>query len=131
MALAATVALVYSPALAKTKRLQPPPNVNLRQDRGMTFTRFPKIEQDQRVFKPINQATRLPGIDPKIEPYNLPLGSDTYHPHTGVVRGGLVDANRDVRRSQDALRRRRQEQRRALGKPARALAEAGSPSPGR
>jgi hypothetical protein len=87
------------------KRLRPPPDVTLHPDRGMSFTRFSKTSHDQRVFKPLNQGTRLPLMDPAIDPYNLVMKPSVYEPQTGQVRGSITDAYRSIRRAQDASRR--------------------------
>jgi hypothetical protein len=96
---------------ARSKRLRPPPDVTLHPDRGMTFSRFGKTSHDQRVFKSLNQGTRLPVMDPSIDPYNLNLKSSVYEPQTGQIRGSLNDAYTSVRRAQEASHRAAREAR--------------------
>jgi hypothetical protein len=92
-------------AFAGGKRLRPPASVSLHPDRGMTFGRYSKTSHDQRVFKPLNQGTRLPTMDPAIDPYNLNMRTSVYEPSTGQIRGSLTDTVRDMRRAQEASRR--------------------------
>jgi hypothetical protein len=107
------LAMPAAPAFAGGKRLRPPPSVSLHPDRGMTFSRFSKTSHDQRVFGPLNQATRLPVMNPAIDPYNLHARSSVYDPQTGQIRGSVTDAARDIRRAQEAIRRAEAASRRA------------------
>ncbi|HZR84840.1 MAG TPA: hypothetical protein VFD92_27340 [Candidatus Binatia bacterium] len=94
--------------MAGKRRLRPPPDVTLHPDRGMPFGRFSKTTHDQRVFKPLNQGTRLPVMDPAIDPYNLGTRGGVYDPQTGQIRGSLVDTATDLRRAQEGIRRAEQ-----------------------
>ncbi len=130
------IALLPAPAQARSKRLRPPPNVLLHPDRGMTFGRLSKIEHDQRAFKPLNQGTRLPKIDPAIDPYQPAVRPNVYDPQTGVIRGSLSDALRAVRRGEDLTKRSREASRGATAvrsanaKPPQQEASAGTVGPG-
>lgn len=126
LVVAATAIAAWPPcAEARSKRLRPPPDVTVDRDRGMTFRRLSKTTHDQRLFKPLNQATRLPRMDSAIDPYDIVSHSGTYEPQTGVIRGSLSDKMRDLRRVQDASRRPgalRAEQPRKMADPSRARA---------
>jgi hypothetical protein len=101
----AVATFMTTSAFAGGRRLRPPPDVTLHPDRGMTFSRFSKTSHDQRVFKAMNQATRLPVMDPAVDPYNLGLRSNVYDPQSGQIRGSLSDAYQSIRRAQEASRR--------------------------
>ena len=93
-----------TPALARSNRLRPPPDVDLDPDRGMTFGRMSKITHDQKAFRSFNQATRPGVLDPAIDPYS-PLSKNQYDPDTGLVHGSLNDAAKAMRQNEDTSRR--------------------------
>ncbi len=106
---ATLVAFGAEPARAKTKR-RLPPDVVLHPDRGMGFSRFSKASHDQRLFKSLNDATRLPLRDPALDPYNLvDRGVSTYDIQTGQIRGSLTDHYAEIRRGEETDRRHRKE----------------------
>jgi hypothetical protein len=112
-ALAAVVALATllgpGKAEARSKRRMPP-DVVLHPDRGMGITRFSKSTHDQRLFKSLNSATRLPLRDPHLDPYNLhDRGVSTYDIQTGQIRGSLTDHYEAIKRGEETDRRHRQE----------------------
>jgi len=105
----ATLVSAPGPADARTKR-RLPPDVVLHPDRGMGFTRFSKSSHDQRLFKPLNDATRLPTRDPGLDPYNLiDRGVSTYDIQTGQIRGSLTDYYSTIRHGEETDRRNRQQ----------------------
>ena len=109
VAAAALLAFGAAPARAKTKR-RLPPDVVLHPDRGMGFSRFSKASHDQRLFKSLNDATRLPLRDPALDPYNLvDRGVSTYDIQTGQIRGSLTDHYAEIRRGEETDRRHRKE----------------------
>lgn len=76
----------------------------------MGITRFSKASHDQRLFKSVNEATRLPLRDPGIDPYNLvDRGVSTYDIQTGQIHGSLTDHYAAIRRGEEDDRRNRQE----------------------
>lgn len=75
----------------------------------MGFTRFSKTSHDQKLLSPLNQGTKLPGVDPSIDPYNLGPKPSTYDIQTGAIHGSLGDRDRDLRRAEDAARRHSQQ----------------------
>lgn len=89
-------------ALARDKRLRPPPDVLLHPDRGMPFSRFAKTTHDQRSFKPFNQGTRLPVMDASIDPYNLGAKPSYYDVRSGLVRNSITDNLHDMKRNEQA-----------------------------
>lgn len=100
---------VTAPAEARSKR-RLPPDVSLHPDRGLGITRFSKSSHDQRLFKSLNEATRLPGRDPGLDPYNmLDRGVSTYDIQTGQIRGSLTDHYSAVRRGEEEHRRHQQD----------------------
>jgi hypothetical protein len=103
-AVATAIGVSPMPALARSNRLRPPPDVDLDPDRGMTFGRMSKITHDQRAFRSFNQATRPGGVDPGADPYT-PVSKNQYDPDTGIVHGSLNDAARQMRQAEDASRR--------------------------
>lgn len=106
--------LAAGPAQARSRR-QLPPDVILHPDRGIGISRFSKASHDQRLFKSINNGTRLPGYDPAIDPYNNVLSQgSTYDIQTGQVRGSLSDHYAEIRREEENARRQRQERARQL-----------------
>jgi len=107
MATLATVALTAAPGFAGSRRLQPPPDVDLDPDRGMTFGRLPKTSFDRRVFDPMTQALGSRVIDPSIDPYNSVIKPNRYEPGTGKIRDSLTDKVREIRRAQESRRSRR------------------------
>lgn len=112
-ALAVVVALAAllgpGAAEARSKRRMPP-DVVLHPDRGMGITRFSKSTHDQRLFKSLNSATRLPRRDPHLDPYNLhDRGVSTYDIQTGQIRGSLSDHYESIKRGEETDRRHRQE----------------------
>lgn len=109
LGVSALVSLAAGPAEARSKR-RLPPDVVLHPDRGMGITRFSKASHDQRLFKPLNEATRLPLRDAGIDPYNLvDRGVSTYDIQTGQIRGSLTDHYSAIRRGEETDRRNRQE----------------------
>lgn len=107
--LALGVGLSAGPAEARSRRASRPPNVAVHPDRGMGFTRFSKTSHDQKLLSPLNQGTKLPGVDPSIDPYNLGPKPSTYDIQTGTIHGSLGDHDRDIRRAEDAARRNSQQ----------------------
>lgn len=94
---------------ARSKR-RLPPDVVLHPDRGLGISRFSKASHDQRLFKSLNEATRLPLRDPNLDPYNLlDRGGSTYDIQTGQIRGSLTDHYAAIRRGEETDRRHRQE----------------------
>ena len=114
LACLAVSTLAAGPAQARSRR-QLPPDVILHPDRGIGISRFSKASHDQRLFKSINNGTRLPGYDPAIDPYNNVLSQgSTYDIQTGQVRGSLSDHYAEIRREEENARRQRQERARQL-----------------
>lgn len=119
-----------APAEARSKR-RLPPDVVLHPDRGLGITRFSKASHDQRLFKSLNEATRLPVRDPNLDPYNLvDRGVSTYDIQTGQIRGSLTDHYTEIRRGEENARRYQQERARIerASSPEAALAATKTPS---
>lgn len=109
LAIAALLAAASGPAEARSKRRMPP-DVVLHPDRGMGISRFSKASHDQRLFKSLNDATRLPLRDPALDPYNLvDRGTSTYDIQTGQIHGSLTDHYAAIRRGEETERRNRQQ----------------------
>ncbi|MEW6269073.1 MAG: hypothetical protein AB1689_07205 [Thermodesulfobacteriota bacterium] len=100
------VASVALPAtgLAGPRRLQPPPDVDLDPERGMSFGRLPRTSFDQRVFSPLKQSLGSKAMDPAIDPYNPVVRPSRYEPGTGKIRDSLTDKVREMRRAEEARR---------------------------
>lgn len=105
-ALALVIAAIALPAtgFAGPRRLQPPPDVDLDPDRGMTFGRLPRTSFDHRVFGPLKQSLGSKAMDPSIDPYNPVVKPNRYEPGTGKIRGSLTDKVREMRRAEEARR---------------------------
>jgi len=106
LALAAVVAILASPApaAAGSRRLQPPPDVDLDPERGMSFGRLPRTSFDQRVFSPLKQSLGSRVMDSSIDPYNPAVRPSRYEPGTGKIRDSLTDKVREMRRTEEARR---------------------------
>ena len=70
----------------------------------MPFGRLSKTSHDQRIFKPLNQGTRLVVMDPAVDPYNSVISGSVYDPQSGSIRGSLTDTVREMRRFEEASR---------------------------
>ena len=106
---AACIAVAAGDALAGSRRLTPPPDVELDPDRWMTFGRLPKTSFDRRVFDPMTQALGSRVMDPSVDPYNPVMRPNRYEPGTGKIRDSLTDKVRQIRRAQEARRSRRED----------------------
>jgi len=100
-----SVAILSETALARSKRLRPPPDVDLDPDRAMSFGRLSKSPFDRSISHPISQSIS-PGLvmDPSVEPYASPIKPSRYEPQTGEIRGGLVDKRREMAQREEADR---------------------------
>jgi hypothetical protein len=105
----AVLGAIADGAVAGSRRLQPPPDVDLDPDRWMTFGRLPKTSFDRRVFDPMNQALGSRVMDTTIDPYSPVMKPNRYEPGTGRIRDSLTDKVREIRRAQEARRTRREE----------------------
>jgi len=85
------------PSVAGSKKLRPPPDVDLDPDRAMSFGRLSKNPFDRSVSRPFNQAISPSLVmDPGVEPYSTVVKPSRYEPQTGEIRGGLVDKRREM-----------------------------------
>jgi hypothetical protein len=102
--LLALVVTLPAASSAGSRRLQPPPDVDLDPDRSMSFGRLPRTSFDQRVFGPLKQSLGSKAMDPAIDPYNPVVRPSRYEPGTGKIRDSLTDKVREMRRAEEARR---------------------------
>jgi hypothetical protein len=85
------------PAIARSKKLRPPPDVDLDPDRAMSFGRLSKNPFDRSVTRPFNQAISPALVmDSGVDPYSAVVRPSRYEPQTGEIRGGLIDKRREM-----------------------------------
>jgi len=100
------IALSGTACLARSKRLKPPPDVDLDPDRAMSFGRLSKSPFDRSISRPLTQAiSPVLVMDPSVDPFNSVVKPSRYEPQTGEIRGGLVDRFREMAHLEEQDRR--------------------------
>jgi hypothetical protein len=115
----ALVMVALGASFASAGNLQPPPDVDLDPDRGMTFGRMPKTSLPGQIYGPTKQALRKRYMDPSVDPYMEMQSSGRYEPATGRISGSLTDARRTIKRREEASRSRKERDASPAGVPLR------------
>lgn len=113
LACALAVGVFVSPAMARSKKLRPPPDVDLDPDRGMSFGRLSKNPIDRSLRRRGSALLPSAVMDASHDPYSPLVKPSRYDPQTGEIRGGVSTKLQEMRR--------REEQ----GRPARPASPAG------